>query len=235
MATETLDYAAVLGDLESKRTVLDNLINNLRTAMSVGALGQLGDGAGVVPTAVNGGGASVELPAGALMGKSIPAATKLYLSAVKKKQTTKEITNALRDGGVESTSKNFDNIVTTALHRLRMSGVLLRFKDGGWGLAELYPANIRASIGQPSKAKQATKRYRPPKKKIKRARTKKKPGEGLEASLAGHLHAHPDKAFTPSDLGGELGADPRVVAMTLARLIKKQTATKGTDGRYSAV
>ena len=56
MATETLDYAAVLGDLESKRTVLDNLINNLRTAMSVGALGQLGDGAGVVPTAVNGGG-----------------------------------------------------------------------------------------------------------------------------------------------------------------------------------
>ena len=131
------------------------------------------------------------------MGKSIPAATKLYLSAVKKKQTTKEITNALRDGGVESTSKNFDNIVTTALHRLRMSGVLLRFKDGGWGLAELYPANIRASIGQPSKAKQATKRYRSPKKKTKRARTKKKPGEGLEARLAGHLHAHPDEAFTP--------------------------------------
>lgn len=138
MASEKmLGYAEVLADMEAKRAALDAAITALRTALTLGALGQPGDAeaaALMTPGGAGGlGGSPVELPHGALLGKSLPAAIKLYLSAVKRKQTVREITTALREGGVESTSSNFENIVTGALHRLRGAGDVLRFKDG-WAL-----------------------------------------------------------------------------------------------------
>src|SRR5580698_4809299 len=63
-------------------------------------------------------GQPMDLPDGAFFGKSIPACVKLYMSAAKKKKTIKEIAAALREGGVESTSDNFESVVTGALNRL---------------------------------------------------------------------------------------------------------------------
>lgn len=88
-------------------------------------------------------GQPIDLPDGAFLGKSVPACVKLYLSAARKKKTSKEITSALREGGVESTG-DFYNVVTTALTRLRAAGEVLKFKDG-WGLSEWYPANMRTN------------------------------------------------------------------------------------------
>ncbi len=108
-------------------------------------------------------GQPIDLPDGAFLGKSVPACIKLYLSASRKKKTSKEITAALRDGGVESTSGSFDNVVTTALNRLRTAGEVLKFKDG-WGLSEWYPANMRTggSAGkQVTKGKKKTKKGKP--------------------------------------------------------------------------
>ena len=147
MASEKFDFAEFLAVLEAKRAALDALIGSYRAALSLGALGQPGD---VDVPAYRGpggpgGGAAVDLPQGALLGKSLPAAIHLYLSAIRRKQTTKEIVTALKDGGVESTSRNFDNTVATALHRLKAAGTVLKFNDG-WALSEFYPESIRSRI-----------------------------------------------------------------------------------------
>src|ERR1700747_306325 len=99
MGMELLDYAAILADLEAKKSALEQAIASFRQAMASGALGQMTEG-GIVPslgTSFSGG----EVPAGAFLGKSIPEAAKLYLEIVKKKQTTREIAEALQKGGME--------------------------------------------------------------------------------------------------------------------------------------
>ena len=141
------DFAEFLAVLEAKRAALDALIGSYRAALSLGALGQPGD-VDVTPYRGPGGGggsAAIDLPQGALLGKSLPAAIHLYLSAARRKQTTREVVTALKDGGVESTSRNFENTVATALHRLKAAGTVLKFNDG-WGLAEFYPESIRSRI-----------------------------------------------------------------------------------------
>src|SRR5579864_1861905 len=106
---ETIDYAAFLADLEAKKASLEQAIIAVRSAIAMGAAGQPGDVSGISSTSSpsvsslhNG-----EVPAGAFLGKSIPDAAKLYLEIVKKKQTSKEIADGLKRGGIESASKNF--------------------------------------------------------------------------------------------------------------------------------
>src|SRR6266852_4822406 len=111
MGVEQMDYAAIVADLEAKRNALDQTIAAFRAAHALGALGQAGEFPlppnGLVPSvfgpstfvpSVTGG----EVPAGAFLGKSIPDATKLYLEIVKKKQTSREIAQALHKGGMET-------------------------------------------------------------------------------------------------------------------------------------
>jgi hypothetical protein len=179
MASEKFDFGEVLAALEAKRAALDTLIASFRAAISIGALGQTGDVEIAVPTgSISLSGATptvaVELPQGALLGMSIPNAIKLLLSAARRKMTTREITTGLKEGGVESTSKFFENTVTTALHRLKAVGEVLKFNDG-WALAELYPESLRnrlAAQGEQRKPKKATKgRKRSPKSKTARVLT----------------------------------------------------------------
>ncbi len=173
MASEKFDFGEFLAVLEAKRAALDALIGTYRAALSLGALGQPGD---VDVTAYRGqsgpgGGAAIELPQGALLGKSLPAAIHLYLSAARRKQTTKEIVTALREGGVESTSRNFENTVATALYRLKSAGAVFKFNDG-WGLTEFYPESIRSRFAAQTDHKMAKKsapkaRKRTPKKRAR--------------------------------------------------------------------
>jgi hypothetical protein len=141
MAQETFDYTAMLADARAKRAALDAFITSLENAQALGALGPAGVGASVSS------GPAIELPMGALRGKSVPNAIKLYLSACRKNQTTREIAIGLKEGGVHSTSEHFETIVNNALRGMKKAGIVLQFKDG-WGLAELYPAAIRARINQ---------------------------------------------------------------------------------------
>src|SRR5258708_38740824 len=50
MSNKTLDYAAILADLEAKRSALDNTIAALRNAIVHGTLGEIGE----IPASVNG-------------------------------------------------------------------------------------------------------------------------------------------------------------------------------------
>lgn len=173
MASEKFDFGEVLADLEAKRAALDTLIGSLRMAITIGALGPTGDidilattsGGDIIAAQVKNT-SSVELPQGALLGMSIPNAIKLLLSAARRKLTTREITTGLKEGGIESTSKFFENTVTTALHRLKSAGDVLKFSDG-WALAEFYPESLRSRLaaqGEQKKAKKTAKaRKRSPK------------------------------------------------------------------------
>jgi hypothetical protein len=128
------DIATIIRDLKKRRAELDASIASLERAY--GATPRTGEDG---PAAFNGGDQHpTELPRGAFLGKSLPSAIKLYLSAMKMKQTDREIAAALREGGVESTSDNFEKVVTGCLNRMKASGEVLRFKDG-WGLTEFYP------------------------------------------------------------------------------------------------
>ncbi len=159
MAQETFDYAALLADLRAKKAAIEEIISSVEKGQTLGALGQ--PGTGTIPTSVStSSGPAFELPRGALMGLSVTEAIKLYLDSCKKKQTHREIANALKEHGVESTSKHFDVIVYNSLRSMKKAGTVLQFNDG-WGLASLYPEGIRARMAkQKSKTKAPVRKRR---------------------------------------------------------------------------
>jgi hypothetical protein len=181
MAQETFDYPAMLADAKAKRAALDAFIASLEAGLATGVLGQPGSvinatatitGAGATALA---GSPSVELPVGALRGMSVANAIKLYLAACSKKQTTPEIADALREGGVESLSKNFTIIVNNTLRKFQKTGVVLKFKDG-WALAEHYPESLRNRLAQQENGS---------KKKGTAKAKKRKPGRPPKTTSAG--------------------------------------------------
>jgi hypothetical protein len=188
-----------------------------------------------------------ELPRGAFLGKSIPGAVKLYLYAMKKKQTDREIAVALREGGVESTSDNFEKVVTGCLNRMKMSGEVLRFKDG-WGLAEFYPAHLRSSLSQDGVAKRKLPK-KPPKKKTPQAGKSVRAGTDaakkplavptseskptLDHRIGEFVRNHGMEWFNAADILVALpDLEPKSLPMVLGRLAKKHLWIKGPDGKY---
>lgn len=167
MASEKTVDVTQLAVWKAKHAALGRLIESYEEAERIGALGGLFDptdmsngfvgGSIAAGAAVFAGAGTVatmptELPVGAFLNMSIPEAIRLYLSAVKRKQTAREIAAALKDGGMESTAANWETTVTGALHRLKTTGHVLRFKDG-WGLADFYPDSLRARIAKEAKPK----------------------------------------------------------------------------------
>ena len=225
MASENLDFTEVLAVLEAKRSALDTLIANFKAAMSIGALGLPGETDAVSQQSVSNGG-PVDLPTGAFLKKTIPAAITLYLSAVRKKQTVREIATAIKAGGLESTAKNFEATITGALYRLRDAEKILRFPDG-WALAEFYPDRIRASVSQPKIGKKSKRR--------KRAKTRRTTAGvvGITSRIYDHLKTHADETFSPAEISSLLNATPPVVNMALGRLMKNGKVELEA-GRYSA-
>jgi hypothetical protein len=154
----TVEVLPSVADIDTKIAALQALRTSLVAAHAAGALGPPSDlsatssGGGQANPAATG--TPMDLPRGALLGKSVPAAIKLYLSAVRQKKTTRDIATALKEGGVESLASNFETTVTSALHRLRMASEVLRFDDG-WALAEFYPDSFRSRLARDVKAAKA--------------------------------------------------------------------------------
>jgi Fe2+ or Zn2+ uptake regulation protein len=179
MAADKFDFGEFLAVLEAKRAALDALIGSYRAALAVGALGGDVD-LSARPATSNGMGVSgkasgpIDLPQGALLGKSLPTAIQLYLSAARRKQTTNEVVAALKEGGVETTSQSFVNTVYTALHRLKAAGTVLKFNDG-WALAEFYPENLRSRLAE----RDAKPSRKAPKRAAKKVRARTETVDGL--------------------------------------------------------
>lgn len=241
MANENPDLtAAFISDIEKKIAALQAILLSLRSASALGALGASVEGIDIPSGASANGdmGQPIDLPEGAFLGKSVPACVKLYLSAAKRKKTIREIAAALREGGIESTSDNFDNVVTGALFRLRNAGEVLRFKDG-WGLPEWYPAHIRAAAPSgPNK--------RSPKKKGKRngrkTTTAKLPpvaseqaaptkGKANERALD-FLRSGKKPEYGLSDVGVHLGMGMQGARLVMGKLVKAGKVERTAHDTY---
>lgn len=247
MATEKSDKGqdrapesdSFLAMVDAKIAALHALRASYVAAVSVGAFGQGGDSApyaGAVGGASGLGGAPLELPRGALLGKSFPAAIKLYLSAIKKKQTIREIANALRDAGVETTAKNFENPVQSAIYRLQTNGEVLRFKEG-WALAEFYPENLRNRIAEKNDTKPKKAKKRSAKAKSKSGgKSKAAPAagaHGTEAAILAFLQQN-GKSAPASAVAAAVNAPTNVVGLALGRMKVQGKVVKGEDGNYAA-
>jgi ribosomal protein S25 len=246
---KVMDYGAFLADLEAKRAVLDAAISSLRAAMSAGAIG-ISEGTSYVnlaATVVNPSIHNGEIPAGAFLRKSIPEAAKLYLSTVRKKQTTKEIADALLEGGLETNAKDFEVTVGTGLYRVsKKTGEFVRLKDGAWGLAEWYPSTMRVlpekhATHRGRKAKKAKKtKAKEPKvlllpEKSESTLSGTEETQKLGDRIARTVNQHPNKEFTKAQIADALGITVQTVAPALARLIKKGVIRTPSPDTYTAV
>src|ERR1019366_10152487 len=115
MAEETLDFTAqFINQIKAKISALQAVLASVEAAAAIGALQPL-EGISVSSTGpVHGENlvVPIDLPEGAFNNKSVPACIELYLSSSPmKKKTNKEISAALRDGGVESNASKFDSII----------------------------------------------------------------------------------------------------------------------------
>jgi hypothetical protein len=238
---EKIDYLFMLSDMKAKRSALDVSIAGLEAAIASGALGQSNEvSPGASGTSHTTTGASVELPVGAFMNKSVPAAIKLYLAAVKKKQTNTEIARALQEGGIESTADNFSTNVTTALNRLKAADEVLRFKDG-WGLAEHYNESLRARLSQNQKPVRKAKKKVPRKIKAKGgtetvAATKPIPSakgpKRPQAAIEEYVGSLEGQRITTAQVAAALNMRKQTVALILAKIAHAGAIDRNQDGSF---
>lgn len=245
MSAENMDLGAVIASLETKRAALDNAIAALRAVAASGALGPSPDGtipSTVSPFSISGGGN--EVPDGVFNGKSIPSAIKLYLEVVRSKKTAREISDGLKKGGLESTSKFFDKIVYATLDRLRKNGDVIKIGPA-WGLPAWYPALMRAEakagkspkrqyrkVGRPrNDASQGPKllavasEAKPPRKALK---SEPGPSDMIDWFLRDNPGVHTSKEIQTAAQIHNI----RVAEMLLGRLVKKGKVAKTEDGKY---
>jgi hypothetical protein len=130
MAQEPVNYEAVLADLRVKRASLDAAIAAIEQLQTVGGMSSE---ATALPKTID----PSSIPDDAFFGLSVVDAAKKYLTIVKRKQSVKEIADALDRGGLPHSSSNFVATVATMLRRANDSD-LVKVGRGDWGLAGWY-------------------------------------------------------------------------------------------------
>jgi hypothetical protein len=133
MAQEPVDYEAVLTDLQSKRDSLDTAIAAIRAVLTSGAHVAVGGGSGAAGRTFD----PASIPDDAFFGLSIVEGAKKFLTMVRRKQSVKELADALDRGGLPHSSTNFVATVATMLNRADDPD-LVRVGRGEWGLAPWY-------------------------------------------------------------------------------------------------
>jgi hypothetical protein len=226
-----VDYGAILADLEAKKAVLEQAITSFRAAMAAGALG-VSEGTSYV----NLGAAlasPVGIPAGAFLGKNIPDAAKLYLSMVKQKKTSQEIAAALKEGGMESTSKNFEGMVHSILTRASKNYGEIVKVGRAWALAEWYPPAIRAAVSQENQKGRRPRRGRPRKNESKASvssgeQQTPKPKERVLQALRNHQGIE----MSLQELADHLRMPARAINMVLVGLEQQKVIQRTSNGKY---
>lgn len=228
---------------EARIAAWQAVLASLKNALSLDPSGQTIEGIDIPTAAQNN--EPIDLPEGAYNGKSLPQCVKLYLSAAKRKKTIKDIATALREGGVESTSPNFEGVVNGALFRLKATGEVLRFKDG-WGLPEWYPANIRSSApasAKRSKSKKKAKKSKSepaPKAEAKTEKAEQKsakvteipnPQEKTEPRVMSFLRANHREASAEA-IATALGLKIQTTHLILGKLTHKRLIQKLESGHF---
>lgn len=146
MASDSVNYEAVLADLEARKALLDSAISAIRLI-----LGQGGGGGSVPP----GGGPQLGnfSPAhDAYIGLSIPDAAKKHLTAVRKKLSTQDLIQGLEAGGMPPLK--YTTVYGVLSRRAKQVGDIVNFK-GDWALAEWYPGFRKNSKSAKAEGKES--------------------------------------------------------------------------------
>jgi hypothetical protein len=234
----TVDYGTLLLDLEAKKAAIEALISYVKVAQTLGIPTLMEISHGAIAT-MSGSIGPDDIPAGAFRRKSVPEAIKAYLSMVKKKQTTREIIDALQKGGMESTSSKFDQIVYNGLRRmLKHTGEILRSGDA-WGLAEWWPPSMRAvqlkSVRRKSKERRAPRMRT---REITEPSTSPTPMIGTSSSgitrakVLSLLRASGESGQTVDEIAKTLQADSKGVRLLLGRMASWHDARKIGEDKY---
>jgi hypothetical protein len=145
MMTEAIDYEQVLADLKARRVQLDSAIAAIE--QMIGGITSAVPGVKAIEP--------VDIADDAFHGMSIADATKKYLGIVRRKKSTKEIMEALENGGLPSSAYN--TVYAVLRRREEQVGDIVKV-GSDWGLAEWYPGRARrvkksgAPLGPPSPA-----------------------------------------------------------------------------------
>lgn len=133
-----VNYEDVLADLRAKREKIDAAISGIE--IMVGIAGN--PSPSVAKPLVENLPQAVEPDT--FFKMSVPDATRKFLQMRKRPQATQDIANALEQGGVFHSSKDFPNTVGTVLTRIDKSGGdIIKIGRAKFGLAEWYPAAKR--------------------------------------------------------------------------------------------
>ena len=225
-----VDWAAVLAELEAKRVALDKAISSLRVVIASGVLfGSAEDAMPAMADSVGVGLHGGDVPIGAFLGKSIPEAAKLCLQIVKKKMTTREIAEALKKGGIETTAKtSFPSIVHSILMRAARSGTgIVKLDRSHWGLAEWYPSGMRAAVAGDRRSRR--RRGRAHKPQSEPATTN---GAKPRERILQVLHNQPGMELSLQELAEHLRMPKRAVNMALINLVHANAIQKTAGGKY---
>src|ERR1035437_2966456 len=161
------DYASIVAAMEAQRAALDEAIPTMRALASLsGALIPAGTNLGINRSPTLTLIAPGEVPPGSFHKMSIPEAAVLYLRMVKQKQKAAEIAAALRRGGIETTSKKFNNQIHAALDKSSKTknSEIIKLHGAYWALREWFPASVRASMASGAATTKKTRRANKSKK-----------------------------------------------------------------------
>jgi predicted DNA-binding protein (UPF0251 family) len=150
MANE-IDYNAVLADLEGKRAAIDAAIGAMRQMLNLGA-DQQATAAGA-PAFSERRDQLNEIRFDSFFGMSIPDAVKKCFAITKRPLGLTEITKALADGGLLSTSKDLSSTVSATLTRMKNTDGDLVQVQGKWAPVDWYPAMRREKVEAHAKPK----------------------------------------------------------------------------------
>lgn len=129
MTIDTINYEAVLADLQERRSQIEAAIAAIQNIIK--GLGANVNGSQRVTRLQ-------DIPSDAFFTMSIADATVKYLGMVKSKQTTEEITRALEHGGLPPVK--YESVYALLRRRANQVGDIVRVGDD-WGLAAWYPNN----------------------------------------------------------------------------------------------
>lgn len=122
-----IDYNAVLADLEAKKAAIETAINGIKLIL------------GNTVSVPQGQNAIIKIEPDAFFGMSIGDASKKYLAMMRRPQNTREIMEALTQGNLPHTAKDFLGTIRTTLNRqTKVEGDIVKIGEN-WALAEWYP------------------------------------------------------------------------------------------------
>jgi hypothetical protein len=128
MAQESTPYDMVIADLESKREQISATIEMLKALRGTANIPL------PLATTPQRTMSEADIPRDAFFGMTLPEAARKYLGIVKSTKSNPELCHALKNGGFNTRSSNFPEVVRSQLGRhpdfVKVSGE--------WGLAEWY-------------------------------------------------------------------------------------------------